>query len=71
MDSSADREYDLAILMPIEAEFSDAKTNQTVARVVRKAFGASLENESQKITAQDFKAAIDKLNVDLWAFIRS
>ena len=55
----------------IEAEIIDARTNQTVARVVRKVFGTTLENESQKITAQDFKAAIDKLNVDLWAFIRS
>ena len=55
----------------IEAEIIDAGTNQTVARVVRKVFGTTLENESQKITAQDFKAAIDKLNVDLWAFIRS
>ncbi|MNC08688.1 hypothetical protein D3C75_562850 [compost metagenome] len=55
----------------IEAEIIDARTNQTVAKVVRKVFGTTLENESQKITAQDFKAAIDKLNVDLWAFIRS
>jgi hypothetical protein len=55
----------------IEAEIIDAKTNQTVAKVVRKVFGTTLENESQKITAQDFKAAIDKLNVDLLAFIRS
>ena len=55
----------------IEAEIIDTRTNQTVARVVRKVFGTTLENESQKITAQDFKAAIDKLNVDLWAFIRS
>jgi hypothetical protein len=42
-----------------------------VVRVVRKVFGKQLSNESQKITAQDFKAAIDKLNADLWAFIRS
>ncbi|UVM03315.1 DUF3313 domain-containing protein [Pseudomonas laurylsulfatiphila] len=55
----------------IEAELIDAKDNQTVARVVRKVFGKQLSNETQKITAQDFKAAIDKLNVDLWAFIRS
>jgi hypothetical protein len=55
----------------IEAEIIDARTNQTVAKIVRKVFGTTLENESQKITAQDFKAAIDKLNVDLWAFIRS
>lgn len=55
----------------IEAEFVDAKSNQTVAKVVRKVFGTTLENESQQVTAKDFKAAIDKLNVDLWAFIRS
>lgn len=55
----------------IEAEFIDANTNQTVAKVVRKVFGTQLSNESEKITTQDFKAAIDKLNADLWAFIRS
>lgn len=55
----------------IEAEFIDAKTNQTVAKVVRKVFGTQLSNASQQITAKDFKAAIDKLNADLWAFIRS
>ncbi|WP_130906636.1 MULTISPECIES: DUF3313 domain-containing protein [unclassified Pseudomonas] len=55
----------------IEAELIDEKNNQTVVRVVRKVFGKQLSNESQKITAQDFKAAIDKLNADLWAFIRS
>lgn len=54
----------------IEAELVDAKTNQTVARVVRKLFGKTLENSSQKITANDFKAAIAKLNSDLQAFIR-
>ncbi|PXX64446.1 Protein of unknown function [Pseudomonas sp. LAMO17WK12:I10] len=55
----------------IEAEFIDAKSNQTVAKVVRKVFGSQLSNESEKITTKDFKAAIDKLNADLWAFIRS
>lgn len=55
----------------IEAEFIDAKTNQTVAKAVRKVFGSQLSNESQKITVKDFKAAIDKLNADLRAFIRS
>jgi hypothetical protein len=55
----------------IEAEFVDAKTNQTVAKVVRKVLGTQLSNESQKITTKDFKAAIDKLSADLWAFIRS
>jgi hypothetical protein len=55
----------------IEAEFIDAKTQQTVAKVVRKVFGSQLSNASQQITTQDFKAALDKLNADLWAFIRS
>ncbi|WP_339547610.1 DUF3313 domain-containing protein [Pseudomonas sp. RA_35y_Pfl2_P32] len=54
----------------IEAELVDARTNQTVARVVRKLFGKTLENSSQKITTNDFKAAIAKLNSDLQAFIR-
>jgi len=54
----------------IEAEFIDAKTNQTVAKVVRKVFGTQLSNESEKISTKDFKAAIDKLNADLAAFIR-
>ena len=54
----------------IEAELVDARTNQTVVRVVRKLFGKTLENSSQKITTNDFKAAIAKLNSDLQAFIR-
>jgi hypothetical protein len=53
----------------IEAEFIDAKNNQTVAKVVRKVFGEQLSNESQEITAKDFKAAIDKLGTDFQAFI--
>lgn len=53
----------------IEAEFIDAKSNQTVAKVVRKVFGNQLSNESQKITAKDFKAAIDKLGTDFQAFM--
>ncbi|MDI3271776.1 DUF3313 domain-containing protein [Pseudomonas sp. MDT1-16] len=54
----------------IEAEFIDASNNQTVAKVVRKVFGSTLSNASQKITTKDFKAAIDKLGTDLQAFIR-
>jgi hypothetical protein len=54
----------------IEAEFIDAKTNQTVAKVVRKVFGTQLSNESQKVTAKDFKEAIDKLTSDLQTFIK-
>jgi hypothetical protein len=55
----------------IEAEFIDPRTNQTMAKVVRKLFGTQLSNTSQQITTKDFKAAIDKLNGDLWAFIRN
>lgn len=54
----------------IEAELIDTQYNQTVAKVVRKVFGGTLENASQKITANDFKAAIGKLTSDLQAFIR-
>ena len=55
----------------IEAEFIDAKTHQTIAKVVRKVFGSQLKNESQRITTKDFKDAIEKLNTDLWTFIHS
>lgn len=54
----------------IEAEFIDASNNQTVAKVVRKVFGSTLSNASQKITTKDFKVAIDKLTSDLQAFVR-
>jgi hypothetical protein len=53
----------------IEAEFIDGRTRQTVAKMVRKVFGSQLENQSQTITAKDFKDAIEKMNTDLWAFI--
>ncbi|HEF4761905.1 TPA: DUF3313 domain-containing protein [Pseudomonas putida] len=55
----------------IEAEFIDARTNQTMVKVVRKLFGSQLENESQRITTKDFKDAIEKLSIDLRAFVRS
>jgi hypothetical protein len=71
MDSSADREYDLAILMPIEAEFSECENQPNHRQGGTQSLRRQPGNENQKITAQDFKAAIDKLNVDLWAFIRS
>ncbi|MHC8354088.1 DUF3313 domain-containing protein [Pseudomonas sp. LB3P81] len=54
----------------IEAEFIDASNNQTVAKVVRKVFGSTLSNDSQKITTKDFKVAIDKLTQDLQVFIK-
>ncbi|QXH74812.1 DUF3313 domain-containing protein [Pseudomonas atacamensis] len=55
----------------LEAELVDGKSNQTMVRVVRKVFGEQLSNENQRITAQEFKAAINKLNSDLWSFIRN
>ncbi|MET0849318.1 MAG: DUF3313 domain-containing protein [Pseudomonas sp.] len=66
--ASGHRDQDTTLF--IEAEFIDANTQQPVARVVRKVFGSTLENASQKITAKDFQLAIDKLTSDLQAFIR-
>ena len=54
----------------VEAEFIDASTGQTMAKVVRKVFGQTLENASQPITANDFKVAIKQVGSDLQAFIR-
>ncbi|VVN83759.1 DUF3313 domain-containing protein [Pseudomonas fluorescens] len=65
---SGHRDQDTTLF--IEAEFIDASNNQTVAKVVRKVFGSTLSNASQKITTKDFKLAIDKLTNDLQAFIR-
>ncbi|MGH8350807.1 MAG: DUF3313 domain-containing protein [Pseudomonas sp.] len=61
---------DQETILFIEAEFIDAKSNQTVDKVVRKVFGTALENESQKVTAKDFKAAIDKMGTDFQAFLK-
>lgn len=66
--ASGHRDQDATLF--IEAEFIDAGNNQTVAKVVRKVFGSTLSNASQKITTKDFKLAIDKLTNDLQAFIR-
>lgn len=54
----------------VEAEFIDASTGETVAKVVRKVFGETLENASQPVTVKDFKVAIKKVGSDLQAFIR-
>ncbi|WP_283180708.1 MULTISPECIES: DUF3313 domain-containing protein [unclassified Pseudomonas] len=66
--ASGHRDQDTTLF--IEAELVDASNNQTVAKVVRKVFGTTLENASQKITTKDFKVAIDKLTSDLQAFIK-
>ncbi|RJG10554.1 DUF3313 domain-containing protein [Pseudomonas cavernicola] len=54
----------------IEADFIDAASGLPVAKVVRKVFGKTLENESQEITADDFKAAINGLTGDMQAFLK-
>ncbi|RON08704.1 sodium:proton antiporter [Pseudomonas brassicacearum] len=54
----------------IEAEMIDASNGQTVAKVVRKVMGEQVKNASQPVTANDFKAAIKKLNSDMQAFIK-
>ena len=68
--SAASGHRDQETTLFIEAEFIDASNNQTVAKVVRKVFGSTLSNTSQKITTKDFKLAIDKLTNDLQAFIK-
>lgn len=54
----------------VEAYFVDAGSGQTVAKVVRKVFGETLSNESEKITADDFKTAIRGLTGDMAAFFK-
>lgn len=68
--SAASGHRDQETTLFIEAEFIDASNNQTVAKVVRKVFGSTLSNASEKITTKDFKLAIDKLTNDLQAFIK-
>lgn len=54
----------------IEADLVDAGTGQPVAKAVRKVFGENLQNTSQKITANDFKAAIKAMTNDLQSFLK-
>ncbi|QKE62607.1 DUF3313 domain-containing protein [Aquipseudomonas campi] len=54
----------------VEADLVDATTGLPVAKVVRKVFGAALDNNSQAITANDFKVAIKDLSADMQAFIK-
>jgi hypothetical protein len=54
----------------IEADLVDAHTGQPVAKVVRKVFGATLDNDNQKISANDFKLAIKAMGNDLQALIK-
>ncbi|MCY1549422.1 hypothetical protein D9M68_855860 [compost metagenome] len=54
----------------IEAEFVDATSGLPVVRVVRKAFGETLKNASQEITADDFKAAIRAMTSDMQMLLK-
>ncbi|MCY1398452.1 hypothetical protein D9M71_134840 [compost metagenome] len=54
----------------VEAEFIDAATGQSELKVVRKLFGKTLKNESQEITAEDFKAAIGLMMNDMRTLMR-
>ncbi|MNJ05288.1 hypothetical protein D3C73_1665110 [compost metagenome] len=48
----------------------DAKTGAPVAKAVRKVFGENLKNASQKITANDFKAAIKGMTSDMQTLLK-
>jgi hypothetical protein len=54
----------------VEAEFVDATSGKPLAKVVRKIFGTTLRNDSQDITANDFKAAIKDTMQDLQTFLK-
>jgi hypothetical protein len=54
----------------IEADLIDAKTGAPVAKAVRKVFGENLKNASQKITANDFKAAIKGMTGDMQTLLK-
>jgi hypothetical protein len=51
----------------IEADLVDAASGLPVAKVVRKVFGKTLENDKQAITADDFKGSINGLVTDMRA----
>jgi hypothetical protein len=54
----------------LEADIIDASSGLPVVKVVRKVFGETLKNDSQPITANDFKAAIKGVSDDLSMLIK-
>jgi hypothetical protein len=54
----------------VEAYVVDATSGFPVMKVVRKVFGKTLENNSQAITANDFKAAIKGVTDDMSALLK-
>jgi hypothetical protein len=53
----------------IEADLIDAKTGMPVAKVVRKVFGETVDNASQPVVANDFKAAFKGMTSDMQALL--
>jgi hypothetical protein len=54
----------------LEADYVDAASGLPVVKVVRKVFGKTLENDSQAITSNDFKAAIKGVTDDMNAMFK-
>jgi hypothetical protein len=54
----------------LEADMVDAATGLPVMKVVRKVFGKTLDNDSQAIKADDFKAAIKGVTDDMRAMFK-
>ncbi|MDO8697854.1 MAG: DUF3313 domain-containing protein [Pseudomonas sp.] len=54
----------------LEADIVDARSGLPVVKVVRKVFGEVLKNDSQPITANDFKAAIKGVTDDMSILIK-
>ena len=54
----------------LEADMVDAASGLPVVKVVRKVFGKTLENNSQAISANDFKAAIKGLTDDMSVLLK-
>ncbi|MNF80687.1 hypothetical protein D3C85_565390 [compost metagenome] len=55
--------------MYIEANLIDAKTGMPVAKIVRKVFGATLDNAQQPVLASDFKVALKSMTDDMQALL--
>lgn len=52
----------------LEAEFIDSATGKPVLSVVRKGFGAVLDNDKQQVTLDDLKGIIDDMTQDIARF---
>lgn len=54
--------------MFLEAQLTDAKTEEVLLKVVRKVLGKTVNNESQPVTFDDLKESIDDLAKDVREF---